>query len=106
MLSYAEVDLAPICEQEMLQRSPKEQSTNAEGTQETGYAKDMEPINRMGKQQVLQIPSLQSFDPDVKMAETEKKESKYGCGEASCENQTCVKPHMKTCLPAAISSLV
>lgn len=33
MLSYAKVDLAPICDQEMLQRSPEEQSMNREGTQ-------------------------------------------------------------------------
>lgn len=40
----------------------------------------------MGKQQVLQIPSVQSFEPDVKMAKAEKKASQYGCGEASREN--------------------
>lgn len=43
---------------------------------------DAESINRMGKQQVIQIASVQSLDPDTKMPKTENKESKYGCDEA------------------------
>lgn len=90
----------------MLQRSPEEQNTNGEGTQKVGYTTDRESIYKMGKQQVLSISSVQSFDPDVKTTKTEKKASKYGCGEASCEKQTCVNPHMKMRLPAAIFSLM
>lgn len=45
---------------------------------------------------VLWVPSVQSSDHYVKVEKTEQKERKYGCGEASCENKTCAKLHMKT----------
>lgn len=45
----------------------------------------MESINSMGKQQILQIPSVQCFNPDTTMAKAAKK-----------GNIAVVRPHVRT----------